>query len=97
MAVYSAFRFSEQWVAVLQNHSLKKTVKFLQCHSVYRKAVKRMFFLHSRGNPKVKNRNTLEKGGFADYSSKLFVDFRTVDLSPKLVEKLLEFFRYIFS
>ena len=43
------------------------------------------------------NRNVSDKAGFANYSSKLFVDFRKVDLSLKLLEQFLVFFRYIFS
>ena len=43
------------------------------------------------------DRNVSVKARFANYFSKLFVDFRTVDLSPKLLEKYLIFFRYIFS
>ena len=33
------------------------------------------------------NRNVSIKAGFVNYCSKLFVDFRTVDLSAKLLEK----------
>ena len=43
------------------------------------------------------NRKVSFKAGFVNYFSKLFVDFRKVDLPPKLLEKILVFFRYIFS
>ena len=43
------------------------------------------------------NRNVSVKVGFANHFSKLFVDFRKVDLSPKLLKKLLVFFLYIIS
>ena len=43
------------------------------------------------------NRNVSAKAGFVNYFSKLFVDFRKVDLSPKLLEKFSVFFRYILS
>ena len=43
------------------------------------------------------NRNVSIKAGFVNYCSKLFADFRKVDLSPKLLEKFLVFFRYIVS
>ena len=33
------------------------------------------------------NRNDSVKAGFVNYFSKLLVDFRKVDLSPKLLEK----------
>ena len=43
------------------------------------------------------NRNVSVKAHFANYLSKLFADFRKVDLSPKLLEKFLVFFCYIFK
>ena len=43
------------------------------------------------------NRNVSDNAGFANCSLKLFVDFRKEDLSPKLLENVLVFFRYIFS
>ena len=39
------------------------------------------------------NRNVSAKAGFVNYFSKLSVDFRKLDLSPKLLEKFLVFFR----
>ena len=43
------------------------------------------------------NRNVSVKAGFVNYFSKLFVDFRKLDLSPKLLETVLVFLRYIVS
>ena len=43
------------------------------------------------------NRNVSVRAGFASYSSKLFVDFRKVDLSTKLLEKILVLCRYILA
>ena len=41
--------------------------------------------------------NVSDKAGFANYFSKLIVDFRKLDLSPKLVKRFVVFFRYIIS
>ena len=43
------------------------------------------------------NRNVSVKAGFVNYFSKFFVDFRKVDLSPKLLENFLVVFHYIVS
>ena len=43
------------------------------------------------------NRNVSVKAGFVNYFSKLFVDFRKLDLSPEPLEKFSVFFRYIVS
>ena len=50
--------------------------------------------LYSLGNRKV---YVSIEAGFANYFSKLFVDFRKVDLFPKLLEKFSVFFRFIFG
>ena len=61
------------------------------------KAVKRTLFCTVLAIERYANRNVSIKAGFVNYFSKVFVDFRKVDLSPKLLEKVLVFFRYIFS
>ena len=43
------------------------------------------------------NRNFPVKVGFANYFSRLFLDLRKLDLSPKLLETFLVFLRYISS
>ena len=48
--------------------------------------------LPSLSNRKIANRNVSVKAGFVNYFSKLFVDLRKVDLSPKVLEKFLDFF-----
>ena len=43
------------------------------------------------------NHNVFVKADYVNYFSKLVVAFRKVDLSPKLLEKFLVFFRYTLS
>ena len=46
--------------------------------------------LHNLSNPKIyKSQFFITKGGIANYFSKLFVDFRKVDVSPKIHGKFL--------
>ena len=51
----------------------------------------------SFGYQKCIYRNVYIKAGFANYLAKLFIDFKKLDLSPKLFEKCLVFFCYIFT
>ena len=48
------------------------------------KSGKDHIILQSLGNERYRNRNVSIKAHFANYFSKLFVDFSKVDLSPKL-------------
>ena len=61
------------------------------------KSGKKTIFYIVVATEKCINYNVSDKADFANYSSKLFADFRKVDLSPKLLEKCLVFFCYIFS
>ena len=64
--------------SVWRNHSPA------EYYSVYRKAVKRTLFHRVLAIDKSINRNISGKAGFASYFSKLFADFRKMDLSYKL-------------
>ena len=58
---------------------------------------KKDIVLHGLAIERYANHNGSIKAGFVNYFSKLFADFRKLDLSPKLLEKFLVFFRYILS
>ena len=47
--------------------------------------------LHGLGNRKICNRNVSVKAGFVNYFSKLFVDFRKLDLFSKTARKIFGF------
>ena len=57
--------------------------------SALRKAVKRTLFYAVLAIERYANRNASVKAGIANYFSKLFVELRKVDLSPKLLGKIL--------
>ena len=61
------------------------------------KSIKRVSFSIVLAIERYANRNGSIKAVFVNFFSKLFVDFRKLDLSPKLLEKFSVFFRYIFS
>ena len=92
----STFHSIEQRVAVLQNHSSKKTVNFSNSIRSSPKAVKRTLFYTVLAIEGYANRNVSGKARSA-FFSKVSVVFRKVDLSPKQLKKLSVFFRYIFS
>ena len=65
----SAFHSSEQRVAILQNHSLQKTVDFSDTNSVDRKSVKRALFYIVLAIERYANFNVSVKAGFVNYFS----------------------------
>ena len=77
----------------MQNHSPQKIVDL----SNTVRSIEKPLFYTALAIDKHANRNVSFKAGFANYFSKLLVDSRKVDLSRKLREKFLVFFRYIFS
>ena len=79
----------------MQNHFSQKTVNFSNTIRSM-KSSKMDSVLHSLGIQKACSQ-CLTKAGFASYFTQIFVDVRKVDLSIKLLERFLVFFRYIFS
>ena len=72
----------------MQNHSPHKTFNFCKTIQLIKKQQKDLV-LHLIESQRCISRNVSVKAGFINYFSEFIVDLRKVDVSPKLLERLL--------